>query len=524
MEKIPRDEPELDAELKIDSDLETDSEKRIKKRAAKPYDNAVNYLKEVNCEKYIDEYKIFYKKMTSNPYDTYIELRERLDNYGSIASFPEFKGVIFYLIKKIYQDIEFNDFCKSDKTMDNFRMILVHEIVAIMIESRYMYPYKATLLLIEQMLKIIDTFYRVKETKYTAYYHNFRYRVYLTYLLDNPNNDYLVMPVLTIGATDIIKLRCVPILVLGVSNEPVHADQYVNTPLDFWAHDMQHARRQIQETERYYDTIVKHLKYYDSRSPFDLISKKSFYKMMEKFTKEKILPMIALTPLKKKGDLDENELKKINGTIRDLNEQAKLRKLLLFEIVHEKAWPITKFSVCRNIKLGYDIFPIESMITQCGDEKIDYVDEEIMKSCPDLKFTTVDEEFEDPTTLSNTINKLRHGFYDDPDDTNSMIVDEKYRTSDSLVKQAMFILERLDCEAMTAEELMNLTKNTKNAEEFLQYPKVIKTPDNPETWTESPIAKVVKWKIEPDAPTNFIQSGGKKSLQLKKKFTIKNKN
>lgn len=158
------------------------------------------------------------------------------------------------------------------------------------------------------------------------------------------------------------------------------------------------------------------------------------------------------------------------------------------------------------------------MITKCGDDKIDYIDQEIMKMCPDLNFTTIDEEFEDPTTLSNTINKLRHGFYDDPDDPNSMIVNEKYRTSEELVKQAMCILEQLGCETTTKEELINLTKNTKNAEEFLQYPKVIKTPDNPETWTVRPIDKVPKWKVEPDAPLSFEQLGGKK------KFLIKNKN
>ena len=504
--------------IEQDVNLETDSEKRIKKRAAKPYDNAINYLKEVNCDKYIDEYKKFYKKMTLNPYNTYIELRERLDKNNSTASFPEFKGIIFYLIKKIYQDKEFNDFCKTDKTIDNFRKILVHEIISIMIKSRYLYPYRATLLLIEQMLKIIDTFYRVTDTKYTAYYHNFRYRVYLTYLLDDSNNDYFVMPVLSIGATDIIKLRCVPILILGITDEPIHADQYVNTPLDFWAHDIQHARRQIQETERYYDTIIKHLRYYESRSPFNLISKKEFYFMMEKFMKDKILPMITTCALEKKGELSEDEFLKLNKAIKDSNEQAKLRKLLIFEIIHEKAWPITKFSICRNIKLGYDVFPIESIIMECEDEKIDYIDENIMKTCPELNFTTIDEDFEDPTTLSNTINKLRHGFYDDPDDPNNMIVDEKYRTSDSLVKQAIYVLEQLGCEPMSKEELMNLTKNTKNTEEFLQYPKVIKTADVPETWTILPIAKVVKWKVESDAPTNFEQFGGTK------KFIIKNKN
>jgi hypothetical protein len=378
------------------------------------------------------------------------------------------------------------------------------------------------------MLKIIDTYYRVVDTKYSAYYHNFRYRVYLTYLLDDPINDYVIMPVMTIGATDIIKMRCVPILVLGVTNIPVHADQYVNTPLDFWAHDIQHARLQIQETERYYDTIIKHIKYYNSRSPFDLISKNTFYKAMEKFTKEQILPMVLLTPLNKNKEIERTELEKINKNIKEQNEQAKLRKILIFEIVHEKAWTITKFSICRNIKLGYDIFPIETMITKCDNKQILFVDDSVLEECPDLEFTTIDEEFEDPTTLSNTINKLRHGFYDDPDDTNSIIVDEKYRTSEALVKQALIILERLNCEPITEEELINLTKNAKNTEEFLQYPKTIKIPDQPATWTEMPIIQSPKWKVEPDAPSSVEQIGGKntniQNNNLKKRFLIKKHN
>lgn len=492
--------------------IESDSEKRIQKRAAKPYDNALVYLQTVNCDKHIDEYKLFYKKMTSEPFSTYSELRERLSKHGATTSFPEFKGVIFYLIKKIFQDKEVNEFCETDKTLNNFRKILVHEIIAVMMESRYVYPYKATILLIEQMLKLIDTYYRVKDDKYTAYYHNFRYRVYLTFLLDDQNNDYVVMPVLSIGATDIIKLRSVPILVLGVTNEPLHADQYMNTPLDFWAHDIQHARRQIQETERYYDLIVKHSKYYDSRSPFDIISKLQFYKMMDDFTKNKILPMVTLKNAK---GLSGDELQ----MTKDSNEQSKLRKLLIFEIVHEKAWPITKFSICRNIKLGYDIFPIETVITSCENNRIAVVDSEIVESCSDFKFTTIDEEFEDPTTLSNTINKLRYGFYDDPDDPNSMIVNEKYRTSQELVIQAKYILEQLECTPMTEEELLNLTKNNKNAEEFLQYPKVIKTPDVPETYTEMPIPQVNRWKVENDAPINFSQLGGNtKKYVIKKKY------
>ena len=79
-----------------------------------------------------------------------------------------------------------------------------------------------------------------------------------------PTNAY-------IGATELIKLRCVPILIMGVSNKPVYVDQYLNTPLDFWAHDIQHSKRQIQETLRYYDCYIKHSEYYQRRVLFNII-------------------------------------------------------------------------------------------------------------------------------------------------------------------------------------------------------------------------------------------------------------
>jgi outer membrane protein assembly factor BamA len=75
-----------------------------------------------------------------------------------------------------------------------------------------------------------------------------------------------------INVTDLIKLRCVPILIMGVVDKPIYADQYLNSPLDFWAHDIQHSKRQIQETERYFDSFIKHNQYYQRRTVFDIIT------------------------------------------------------------------------------------------------------------------------------------------------------------------------------------------------------------------------------------------------------------
>lgn len=71
----------------METPVETDSEKRIQKRAAKPYDNALVYLQTVDCDKYITEYKDFYKVMTNEPYETYNNLRERLNKEGCYCFF-----------------------------------------------------------------------------------------------------------------------------------------------------------------------------------------------------------------------------------------------------------------------------------------------------------------------------------------------------------------------------------------------------------------------------------------------------
>ena len=136
------------------------------------------------------------------------------------------------------------------------------------------------------MLGLLDVFYRTTSpTKYNAYYHNFRYRNYLSYVVNEP--DQVCFPTTCVlWSQHFIAMRCVPVLLLGVAYSPLLADQYVNTPLDFWAHDLQHARRQIQETQRYYDIYVKHRQYYEKRSPFDYVSTDQFCKEQFEFSQK----------------------------------------------------------------------------------------------------------------------------------------------------------------------------------------------------------------------------------------------
>ena len=199
--------------------------------------------------------------------------------------------------------------------------------------------------------------------------------------------------------------------------------------------------------------------------------------------------------------------------------------MIIFEIVHEKAWPITRFSICRNIKLGYDIFPIETVVYKCKIEDHNHKDQNKndfdAKNCEEGKFITIDEQFNDPTTLSNTIKKLRHGFFDDPEKPNNFIVDEKFRQSDKLAEQAKYILEELGCYSDTdLDKLKALTYATQNTEEFTQYPTQINITDTTKQSKQIVIEEFQRWKVDNDAPINFDQIGGKKYV-LKNMFNNK---
>ena len=140
-------------------------------------------------------------------------------------------------------------------------------------------------------------------------------------------------------------------------------------------------------------------------------------------------------------------------------------KMILFEIVHEKAWPMTRFSICRNIQKQYDVFPIENLVVYDG------------------QIETEDHKFDDPTTLSNLVNKLRHGFFDPAQNPLNTVLAKSHRTSAFIVEACEHILDYLNLvgpDRYSSETLLALAKDTKNANEFLQSEHEIDIPDVPE--------------------------------------------
>jgi len=425
---------------------------RVETRVINPAKDIEKLFLKKDYDKDLKEYDIFYKNLLLNPFQKYIEFRERLINDGGSASFPEYKGTVSFLCKKIFTDKSILDFLKNERPIIYQHLII--KLISIQIKTKHLYPYHSTIKCIEYMLEIFDMYYRNKK-KYSPYYHTFRYHAYINLLLDDKNSfpHNIVFPChKSIGATSLIKIRCVPLLLLGVVNEPVKADQYINTPLDFWSHDVQHARRQIQETQRYFDLYYKHIDYYEYRDLFGIKKLDDFYYKMYRFTFDTILPLISLKDI---SDQTEKALRNI-------------MKIIIFEIIHEKAWPISPKSICRNITLKHDTFPIDNL---------EIVDNEI---------STTIIKFDDPTVLSNVRGKLRAGFYDDTTEPNDKIVDHKYRKSGMIALASQRILNKLNCSNKVSLEYLLALTTDKTATQEYQDVTEISVRDYPRTEVEYP--------------------------------------
>lgn len=415
-----------------------DAKYRVIKRASNPKTNVFNLYKTFDYSPWIREHLKFINDLieSKDKVTLYNEMRSRLKTNGKTASFPEFKGVVGYLIKAIFQDTNVLSFYEASEERILRLDLLVSKLIVL--ETRYYFPYLLTIIAIEEMLSMLDIYQRVTSIiKYSPYYHTFRYQSYLYYLSIDDDHDNILLPTFKfIGTRDLIKLRSIPMMIVQVSKTPKMVDMYYNTSIELWSHDLQHARRQYQETLYYYDTQVKHRKYNFSRSPFDLISLDNFYREMDSYINDKLSNLIT------------------QSNDRDIH-LTQLFRIIIFEISHEKAIPITKDNIIKTIKSGYDTYPIENIFVE--NEKI-----EIMN-----------EIFNDPKLLANIKGKLRHGFYDDVNNPNDKIVQREYRTTYWIAKAAQLLLKEIDeNDSTTLEVLIELTSDSTNAGEFSQVSEI----------------------------------------------------
>ena len=312
------------------------------------------------------------------------------------------------------------------------------KITALHVGFKSPYPYRRTLAAIERAVEVFDMkerlkypesndWYEVEESWYPEngeksplllpLYHYNRYKYQQFGLISN--SDIVLIPwQMDASLEDLIRLRPVPIGLVGVSSATLRIDRHHNSPLDFWYHDINHIRR------------------------------------MWGYDKQRIQGKELITIEQLQGDMAarqmfvEEILTHTDPTATGLTaEQVQLRLLerfIIFETFHETALSATKKeSLLNDLSRDSSVSqPFEVQIQ--GDEYFKEMNRSFdgnLKSGADVlevifSYPTKIQYFFDraPGFLCNVYNKIAFGFHGSVFEERKITEHTTYRTPENVAK------------------------------------------------------------------------------------------
>lgn len=225
-----------------------------------------------------------------------------------------------------------------------------------------------------------------------VYYHFLNYKYYFDKMLNYAENDCYMIPTIckNIGSTDITRLRPYKYYIVGVSIKTIYVDEFYQSPLEFFIHDVNHSRRM-------YANFIKIEQIYGADTCTSMCANYINY----------ILNLIKINP---------NDAEVLIGI-------KQLIKIILFEICHEDA-----------------LYPIPEVVYNAlhRDNNYTYKFEKTVVGDDDMKLKVIDEDIVVEGALAYTKYKLQHQFYDDG--TKNYIVKPKYRFAKYITFAAMIML------------------------------------------------------------------------------------
>ncbi|MCB0394141.1 MAG: hypothetical protein KDD25_06260, partial [Bdellovibrionales bacterium] len=355
-------------------------------------------------------------QMIESPVNAYLIFRRRILNYGELAQFPEFASAVERIIFELQSNSEVQVYSLLDPA-------LASDVNDTLVELKDVksakYPYRRTIVALERAAGIFDTKERLKheesqdwfevedswhpeesgfkgEPKLLPLYHFNRYKYQQFGLLENPNQ--ILFPLLGDATEeDLIRLRPVPIGIVGLTPVTLRADRHHNSPLDFVYHDYNHIRRMWG-----YDKKLAEDKRFETWD--QLIEKK---KKRDQFIKALLARSAPGNhSLVEEADDLESALRKIERTT-------------IFETFHETALPATREALLNDL-LRYKPVrqPFERQVqNERGIEFIRTFDGNVESGADkldlDISQPTKIRYYWDraPSFIANVLNKLAWGFH-----------------------------------------------------------------------------------------------------------------
>eukprot|EP00746_Dinoflagellata_sp_MGD_P091067 gnl/MRDRNA2_/MRDRNA2_36047_c0_seq1.p1 gnl/MRDRNA2_/MRDRNA2_36047_c0~~gnl/MRDRNA2_/MRDRNA2_36047_c0_seq1.p1 ORF type:complete len:773 (+),score=116.44 gnl/MRDRNA2_/MRDRNA2_36047_c0_seq1:72-2390(+) len=172
-----------------------------------------------------------------------------------------------------------------------------------------------------------------------------------------PKEGFFVIPTTAnIGTTDLIKWKALPFGIIQIPFDILYVDRYFQTPMEFFVHDYQHARRHWWETYlNIYATqfnVTRDIEFGPPSFHFEPsgnalhFSRSDWLKRVEDRVREETTPIMAgLMKMIKVQDFKSQELQHLNvsnlpsDAQEDERNMRRLVKFLIFEIHHEENEP-----------------------------------------------------------------------------------------------------------------------------------------------------------------------------------------
>src|SRR3989344_5747497 len=384
-------------------------------------------------------------RVINDPIGAYIDFYARLKEHGLNAPFPEFKPVVDFLVQELRSDY-FKDVLVANPAleyeMNEVLTFLAHVNLKFNTEGAEQYPYEVpfsepfpyrpTIDAIESAIRLLDKMNRLQPgNKAMKLYHFDRYCYHRHSLVSS--QDVVLIPTLDeLSLVDFIRTRSVPIEFVGVISKTTRVDGHQQSPLDFWYHDLNHARR-------LYAYIVRREK---QKGITTDMQKLAFYKEVDQFITDVIFPKLIDIPT----DASEEE-----------KALRQLATMIIFEIVHETALTLEKDEIVRDLLRPNGPQPFEYMMKKEDVEHESDIEALEAKRTPtgnlESGSSVMGERGAEPIQikyffdrasiglLANVFSKLNHHYYDDEGSVNENVVLLAYRKPEFVVKAAKKILD-----------------------------------------------------------------------------------
>jgi len=371
------------------------------------------------------------RESVKNPLDIYRGLRARfqLNNDSPDTPVPELLPVVEY-VRSQMATAPMNEKCSNNVALASMRDQLLHKLHHVTMQNGPMCPYAPTLRILFEAVGFFDVACRTEMTLSTHFQKKYWYRCEE---LMRRIPDAIIIPTFdNISATDLMKIRGVPLYFIGVSTEPVYVDEFWQSPLEFLIHDLNHAWKMLDMDDRFLQKRPE-------------LSRVELMNESNKFIQE-YLPSIAIL----KTDSEQQK------------EMKKLKKILLFEVCHEDARPLLPDIVHEALleDEGYE-FP-DNVVRYDEAANHAYLEK---RTIPGI------------TALSYVRHKLQHGFFDQTDSQNIQIVAPRYRTVEWIVRATVELLAEMRATIPPAVATEGLTEYlTRQA--CSRGPTILHSPEN----------------------------------------------